>query len=86
MIPLFDAIISFLKNFSNFLLRFVFAISAFFIIYLGIKFYTTKGSKDIEKNKKALVYIILGLIILSILFINPKIIEDVIKIISPFKK
>jgi FtsH-binding integral membrane protein len=85
-IPLFDSILRFLGNLTNFLIKLVILLSSFFIIYLGIKFFTEKKSKEgISRLHKAIIFLILGLIIVIIVSINPDIIKDTIKIFSPVK-
>lgn len=79
--PFLNKILSILENLTNFLLKFALLISSFFIIYLGIKTYFS--SKNFGEVKKALIYIILGLILISLVFLNKEIILKTIQTFVP---
>jgi|GEM_PF-1971150 hypothetical protein len=85
-IPFSDSILRFLENLIAFLIKFSILISALFIIYLGIRFFTEKKSEEgIKKLRIAFIFLLLGLAIIIIISINPDIIKDTIKLFSPIK-
>ncbi|MGC8981932.1 MAG: hypothetical protein ACP5JU_03220 [Minisyncoccia bacterium] len=85
-IPLFGSILNFLKNLTNFLIKIALLASSFFIIYLGIRYFSEKKSEEgFKKLRTASIFLILGLIIIIIISINPDIIKDAIKFFSPIK-
>lgn len=57
------SLIDFLTRIKNYLLGFVGALAVLFIVWAGIQYITSAGSKDrIEKAKKTLTYAVVGLI------------------------
>lgn len=79
--PIFDRILAILNNILNFLLKFVLVISGFFIIYLGIKFYFS--AKNFGETKKALIFILVGLALIGLIFLNKEIILKTIEYFVP---
>jgi len=81
MFPFLEKIIQIANNLLNFLLKFSILISSFFIIYLGIKTYFS--SKNFNEIKLAFLYILLGLALLGLIFLNKEIIIQTIKTFVP---
>lgn len=79
--PFFDKISLILNNILNFLLKLVILFSGFFIIYLGIKFYFS--AKNFGDVKKAFLYILLGLVLIGLIFLNKEIILKTIEYFVP---
>lgn len=79
--PFFEKFIVILNNILNFLLKVVIILSGFFIIYLGIKFYFS--AKNLKDAKQAFLYIILGLILVGLVFLNKNIILKTIEYFVP---
>ncbi len=79
--PFLNKIVEILNNILYFLIKIALLLATFFIIYLGIKTYSlTKNFKDI---KTAIIYIILGIILIGLIFLNKEIILKTIEYFVP---
>lgn len=74
-------ILNFFSNLAQYLLLFAIFLAIFGFIYLGVKNYWQK--KDYGEFKTSLLFIILGIILLGIIFINRNIIFDLIRALVP---
>lgn len=79
--PFLERISNVLDLLVNVLIKFAFLLSGFFIIYLGIKNYF--ATRNFGEIKKAFLYIILGLILISLVFLNREIILNTIEYFVP---
>lgn len=79
--PFLEKISKILDLLVNIIIKFAFLLSGFFIIYLGIKTYFT--TKNFSEIKKAFIYILLGLILISLVFLNREVIIGTIKTFVP---
>lgn len=77
LFPFFGKIEKFLENILNFLLKVVILISSFFIIYLGVKTYLL--SRNFKDIKTAAIYLILGIILIALVFLNKEVILKTIE-------
>lgn len=79
--PFLNKIVEILNNILYFLIKIALLLATFFIIYLGIKTYSlTKNFKDI---KTAIIYIVLGIILIGLIFLNKEIILKTIEYFVP---
>lgn len=77
-IPTIRCIICVLQNSINFLTGAAAIVALFIIVYAGVTFVTSNGDKEkVEIAKKTLTYGIIGLILISTVFVIMKIIADI---------